>query len=151
MIRTLILALLVLATPPAPQIRRTPKPVRSVTVSIDAATGWQDSGVDLVTDQSYFVTASGSWGSGAGEPVGPDGRGRGTLADDALVGMVSRLKPARLGYESYTREIVPNVILIKSGGRFRSPSPGTLWLAMGDWSGCRECSGRIEVQIVIYD
>lgn len=151
MFRTLILVLLILATPTAPQTRRTPKPIRSVTVSVDAAAGWQDSGVDLDSGQRYEISAYGHWASGAGVPVGPDGGERGTIADDALVGMVAKVKPARLTYESYTRDVVPNIILIRAGGKFRSPGSGTLWLAMGDWSGCRQCRGMIEVQIVVFN
>jgi hypothetical protein len=151
MMRRLILIALALAMPVSPQSRQRLEPLRGVTVMVKAEAGWQDSGVELRPGQRYSVTAFGSWVSGTQNPVGPDGDESGTITNDALIGMLSRTRPARLNYDSFKREIVGRIIRIGAGGRFKSMDNGTLWLAMGDWSGCKECSGALEVQIVVYN
>lgn len=153
MFRTLVLGTLLLAMPIPSHVQPQtgPAPLRSVTVKVEASAGWQDSGVELRVGQRYSVTAFGHWVSGSGEPVGPEGGGTGTITSDALVGMIGRARPDRLGYDSYKPEIVSRVILIGEGGKFLTLTNGKLWLAMGDWSGCKQCRGTIEVQIIIYN
>jgi hypothetical protein len=151
MIRKLVLVALVLALPLSPQSRKELQPIRGITVYIEAEAGWQNSGVELRAGQRYSVAAYGRWVSGTTEPVGPEGDETGTITNDALLGMLSRTRPERLGYKSFQREIIGRIIRIGAGGRFRSPSDGYLWLAMGDWSGCKECSGTLEVQIVVFN
>jgi hypothetical protein len=114
--------------------------------------GWQDSGISVKRGQYYRVEARGSWISGYKHPAhGPEGEGSGTLKDGPLVGWISPNRPERLGYESYTREVINHVIYLGEGGLFKAYGDGRLWLAMGEWSGCEECSGRIEVLINLYD
>ena len=114
--------------------------------------GWHDTGVKLTMGQFYRIEARGSWLSGYKRPAhGPEGWGSGTLNDGPLVGWISPHKPERLGYDSYRREVISKLIFIGEGGLFKSYGEGTLWLAMGEWSGCEECSGEIEVLINLYD
>ncbi|MBD3413106.1 MAG: hypothetical protein GF421_01580 [Candidatus Aminicenantes bacterium] len=126
--------------------------VRSRHVLISAKKGWQDSGIKLKKDQFYQIYARGSWISGYGLPAnGPEGSGKGTISDNALVGFIADSRPQQLGYESYKREILDRIIIIRRGGLFKAYQKGTLWLGMGEWSGCEECDGSVEVLIVLYD
>lgn len=114
--------------------------------------GWQDSGISLKRGQYYRVEARGSWISGYKHPAhGPEGEGSGTLKDGPLVGWISPHRPDKLGYDSYTREVINHVIFIGDGGLFKAYGDGRLWLAMGEWSGCEECSGQVEVLIDLYE
>ena len=126
--------------------------VKASMIKIFAEMGWQNSGVNLKAGQYYMVKAYGSWSSGYNNlAMGPEGRGYGTIINDALVGWIALKKPERLGYESYKKEIVENIILIGRGGMFKAKYDGILWLAMGEWSGCKECAGELEVIITVYD
>jgi len=69
----------------------------------------------------------------------------------ALVGWIDEHKPEILGYESYERQIIQRIILISRGGLFKSYGNGNLFLAMGEFSGCKECDGKMEVLITVYD
>jgi len=127
-------------------------PVRSKHVIISAKQGWQDSGIKLKLGQFYQIYARGSWISGYGLPAcGPEGSGRGTISDNALVGFIADSKPKKLDYESYKRDIIDKIVIIRRGGLFKAYRKGTLWLGMGEWSGCEECDGSVEVLIVLYD
>lgn len=127
-------------------------PVRSKQVIIKARKGWQDSGIKLEKGQLYQIYARGSWISGYGLPaIGPEGSGKGTISDNALVGFISDSKPEQLNYKSYKREIVDKIVVIRRGGLFEAYQKGTLWLSMGEWSGCEECDGSVDVLIVLYD
>ena len=121
-------------------------------VYIEANLGWQDSGVRLKSEQYYSVKASGSWVSGWDvDSHGPEGNGDGTLVNGALLGWIANKKPERLGYKSFTRKIVSRIVYIGEGGMRKSNGDGKLWLAMGEWSGCKECSGKVEVLITVYE
>jgi hypothetical protein len=124
---------------------------RSVVLRVQAAGGWQDSGLSLKAGQHYAISAWGTWASGTSGTAGPEGKGNGTLTEDALLGMVAINRPRQLSYDSYVKEIVGQIIRIGRGGEFNSPASGKLWLCMGDWSGCKECSGYVEVLIVAYE
>jgi hypothetical protein len=121
-------------------------------VTVEAALGWQNSGISLKSGQYYSIKAFGSWVSGL-ESVfkGPEGDLSGRIDGDPLVGWIADKQPDRLTPESYNKKVIENVILLGREGYFRSYRYGFLWLAMGDWSGCKECVGRIEVIITIYD
>jgi hypothetical protein len=127
-------------------------PVLTKRLKIYAEKGWQDSGIKLKEGQYYSVKAKGYWVSGS-EPIftGPEGHQFGTIDNNALVGKISSSRPDRLGYDSYKREIISQIILIGRGGEFKSYTDGKLWLAMGEWSGCKECRGEVEVLIVVYE
>ena len=126
--------------------------VKAKKVNIEADKGWQDTGILLNSDQYYSIYARGSWVSGYDvPPIGPEGKGWGTITNGALLGWIAKIKPEKLGYKSYTRQIVQRIILIGEGGLFKSWGDGKLWLAMGDWSGCKECSGKVEVLITVFN
>ena len=126
--------------------------VKAKKVIIYAEKGWQDTGIQLGSGQYYSIQARGSWISGYGVlPVGPEGKGYGTLTSCALVGWIANKKPEKLDYKSYTKDIILNIIFIGEGGLFKSYADGKLWLGMGEWSGCKECAGRVEVLITILD
>lgn len=126
--------------------------VYSKTVTINAELGWQDTGVRLKYGQYYSVDARGSWVSGYDVGAhGPEGFGGGTIVNGALLGCIDKKKPERLGYKSFTRKIVSSIIYIGRGGMLKSINNGTLWMAMGEWSGCKECRGKLEVLITVYD
>ena len=121
-------------------------------ILINAEKGWQDSGVVLSQGQYYEVRAWGAWISGFGTIIqGPEGDGSGTIIGDALVGFISDQAPKILDRDSFTMDIVGKIIYIGRGGLLRVQNPGRLWLAMGEWSGCKECSGSVEVLILVYD
>ncbi len=127
-------------------------PVKSKRVKIYAEKGWQDSGIELKITQFYEIRAWGSWVSGYEVPLqGPEGAGFGNLFNGALLGWIAEEKPAKLGYDSVKRDVIPNIIYFGRGGRYKSGSNGKLWFSMGEWSGCKECSGEIEVLIIIYE
>ena len=114
--------------------------------------GWQDTGILLNSNQYYSIFARGSWVSGYDvTATGPEGKGWGTITNGALLGWIGKIKPEKLDYKSYTRQIVQRIILIGEGGLFKSIGDGKLWLGMGDWSGCKECSGQVEVLITVLD
>jgi len=121
-------------------------------ITLHAEKGWQDSGISLKAGQYYSVSARGYWVSGS-EPnfTGPEGQGFGTINNNALLGMIKKTQPEILGYESYRKEIISGIVLIGKGGEFRSYADGNLWLAMGEWSGCKECRGVVEALIVVYE
>jgi hypothetical protein len=126
--------------------------VKAKKVIIYAEKGWQDTGILLKSNQYYSIFARGSWVSGYGNfSTGPDGNRYGTIDNDALVGWIREKKPKKLGYKSYKKEIIRRIILIGEGGLFKSYAEGKLWLAMGEWSGCKECSGQVEVLITVFD
>lgn len=126
--------------------------VKAKKVVIYAEKGWQDSGIRLKRNQYYSITARGNWISGYNTPFkGPEGSGYGTIDNDALVGWISDKKPEKLGRDSYNKHVISKVIFIACGGLFKSYGDGKLWLAMGDWSGCKECSGSVEVLITIFE
>jgi hypothetical protein len=117
------------------------------TVIVQAADGWQNSGIYLRPGDMFTVKASGKWVSGSGHNwYGPEGWGYGTITNDALVGWISKSRPPKLGYNSYKKEIVGNIIMIGKGGTFKSGN-GYLYLAMGEWSGCHECRGKVTVTV----
>ena len=119
---------------------------------VDAGQGWQNSGIKLKKGQTYQIYAKGAWVSGFGiENFGPEGFvGSGTITDNTLIGFIAESKPKRLSYKSFTREIVCGIILLRRGGFFKAASDGTLWLSMGEWSGCKDCMGKVEVLIILY-
>ena len=126
--------------------------VKAKKVIIYADRGWQDTGILLNKDQYYSIFARGSWISGYGVlSTGPEGDGYGTITSCALVGWIANNKPEKLGYKSYTKDIVPYIILIREGGLFKSYEDGKLWLGMGEWSGCKECAGQVEVLITVFE
>lgn len=126
--------------------------VESKSLKVFPEDGWHDTGIELKKGQYYRIEARGSWISGYKRPAhGPEGWGAGTLNDGALVGWISPQKPERLGYDSYRREVIISLIYVGEGGLFKSYGNGRLWLAMGEWSGCKECSGEIEALINLYD
>ena len=121
-------------------------------IVVQAHKGWQNSGILLKKNQYYSIIARGSWISGYEKlAYGPEGRGTGTITDNALVGWIEKEQPQRLNYDSYKREIVGKVIFIGREATLISYEDGILWLAMGDWSGCKECTGELEVLITTYD
>lgn len=130
------------------------KVVRTKTVVVHAADGWQDSGIVLRPGQFFEIKAFGAWGSGYEVfPTGPEGGNFGTLTNNALVGYIGKNPPKKLDRDCYKSSIVQRIFRIGRGGLFKSGGiePGDkLWLAMGEWSGCKECSGRVEVLIIIY-
>ncbi len=126
--------------------------VKAKKVIIYAEKGWQDTGILLNSDQYYSIVARGSWISGYDKlSMGPEGAGYGTISSNALVGWIVNKKPEKLGYKSYTQDIVERIILIGEGGLFKSYADGKLWLGMGDWSACKECAGQVEVLITVFD
>ncbi len=126
--------------------------VTATKLEIFAEKGWQDTGVQLKEGQYYEVHAKGSWVSGYKQDLdGPEGKGWGTLNSGALVGWIAGRKPETLGYESYKPQIIQSIILISRGGLFKSYGNGNLFLSMGEWSGCKECDGKMEVLITVYD
>jgi len=126
--------------------------VKAKKVIIYADKGWQDTGILLNSDQYYSIFARGSWVSGYDvTATGPEGKGWGTITNGALLGWIGEIKPEKLDYKSYKKDIVSRIILIGEGGLFKSCGDGKLWLAMGDWSGCKECSGKVEVLITVFD
>jgi hypothetical protein len=127
-------------------------PVKTKKAVINAREGWQNTGVTLRSDQYYSVSAWGAWASGfTGNSYGPEGIGHGTIGSNALVGWIAVKQPEKLGYKSYTKEIIGNIIYIGKEGFFKSYADGILWLSMGEFSGCKECSGQVEVLITIYE
>lgn len=125
--------------------------VKAKRILVHAEKGWQDTGVQLRRNQFYSIYARGAWVSGYEVPEsGPDGSGYGTITSNALVGYISSKKPDNLSYDSYKKDIVDKIVLIGQGGMLKAYGEGTLWLSMGDWSGCKECSGFLEVLIVVY-
>ncbi|MCJ7582370.1 MAG: hypothetical protein MUP98_17785 [Candidatus Aminicenantes bacterium] len=126
--------------------------VKSKKVIIHADKGWQDSGILLNSGQYYSIFARGTWISGYGVPsFGPRGKGFGTITNGALLGWIDNNKPENLDYKSYTKYIVQRIILVGEGGLFQSYGEGKLWLGMGEWSGCKECVGQVEVLITVFD
>ena len=126
--------------------------VKANKVIIYAEKGWQDSGIQLNNGQYYSIYARGSWVSGYDKlSMGPEGAGDGTITSNALLGWIATKKPEKLGYKSYTQDIVERIILIGQGGLLKSYTDGKLWLGMGDWSGCKECAGQMEVLITVFD
>ncbi|MFC2166754.1 hypothetical protein ACFLQZ_02165 [Acidobacteriota bacterium] len=126
--------------------------VKAKKVIIYAEKGWQDTGIQLNLGQYYSIIARGSWISGYDRlSIGPEGVGYGTITNGALVGWIANKKPENLGYKSYTNDIVQHIIRIGDGGHFKSYTDGKLWLGMGEWSGCKECSGQVEVLITVLD
>lgn len=125
--------------------------VKAYKLTIFAEGGWQSSGVPLKGGEYYSVHATGSWTSGYNSAtMGPEGDESGTLTDHALLGQISAKRPEKLGYESYKPNIIQNIIRIGRGGMFKAKISGILWLAMGEWSGCKECTGEVEVLITVY-
>lgn len=126
--------------------------VKAKKVIIYAEKGWQDTGILLNSGQYYSIFARGSWISGYGIlSTGPEGKGWGTITNGALLGWIGNKKPEKLDYKSYTIHIVQKIILIGEDGLFKSYENGKLWLGMGDWSGCKECAGQVEVLITVFD
>ena len=129
----------------------TQEPVHSKKVSVFAEKGWQDSGIELSQGQYYSIHASGTWISGYDLPFqGPEGNGSGTITTGQLLGWISDKQPERLDRNSYKKEVICQIIVIGRGGLFKANADGKLWFAMGEWSGCKECSGEIEALITIY-
>jgi len=121
-------------------------------VIVGAPLGWQNSGIRLRMGQYYSVKAFGTWVSGLeSQSLGPGGDLSGRITADPLVGWIAEKQPERLNPESYNKYILSKVILLGGEGYFRSYSDGFLWLAMGDWSGCKECLGKIDVIITVYE
>lgn len=126
--------------------------VYAAKATINASQGWQDTGIRLKQGQYYSVEARGSWVSGFDVVShGPEGFGGGTLVNGALLGWIDKKRPERLGYKSFTKKIVSSIIYIGRGGLLKAVNTGTLWMAMGEWSGCKECKGNVEVLITVYD
>jgi hypothetical protein len=124
--------------------------VKRVTVKADK--GWQNSGIRLQPLQFYSIKAFGTWISGLESPRrGPEGDMSGTICGNALVGWIAEDRPALLNRGSYTKNVVQNIILLGREAFRRAFNEGFLWLAMGEWSGCEECLGEIEVIITAYN
>lgn len=127
-------------------------PLKAKKVVIFAEKGWQNSGIALKKGQYYSVSAWGSWSSGYETlAFGPEGKGYGTINDLPLVGWITGKQPPKLGYDSFKREIITMIIFLGKGGLYKSYANGSLWLSMGEWSGCEECSGEMEVLITVYE
>ena len=126
-------------------------PVQARKVTVYAEKGWQDSGIKLSQGQYYSIHASGAWVSGYNQALlGPEGNGTGTITTGALLGWISKERPKKLDYNSYKKEVISQIIFIGRGGFLKASENGTLWFAMGDWSGCKECDGEIEVLITVF-
>ena len=125
--------------------------VKAYKIKVFAESGWQSSGVQLERGTYYSVHATGSWTSGFNtKTMGPEGEEYGTITDHALLGQIAAKRPEKLGYESYKKQIIQKLIRIGRGGMFKAKMGGILWLAMGEWSGCKECTGEVEVLITVY-
>ena len=127
--------------------------VKSTKVTINAEKGWQNSGVSLSKEQVYSISAWGAWSSGyETNSCGPEGKAYGTIRDWPMVGFIAKKQPPKLTYESSKNpNITLNIILLGKSGIFKSYGNGTLWLAMGEFSGCKECSGVMEILITTYE
>lgn len=127
-------------------------PVRSKKIVIIADKGWQNSDVVLKKGQFYSISAWGSWSSGfETQSTGPEGKGYGTINDWPLVGWIAGKQPPRLSQKISTNDLISKIIFIGKGKIYKSYAEGILWFSMGEWSGCKECSGQMEVLIMIYD
>ncbi|MCJ7679433.1 MAG: hypothetical protein MUP70_01795 [Candidatus Aminicenantes bacterium] len=125
--------------------------VKAYKLTIFAEGGWQSSGVQFKGGEYYSVHATGSWTSGFNSgTMGPEGEEYGTITDHSLLGQIAAKRPEKLGYESYTKSNIEKLIRIGRGGMFKAKIGGILWLAMGEWSGCKECTGEVEVLITVY-
>jgi hypothetical protein len=126
--------------------------VKTKKITIWADKGWQDTGIQLKAKQYYSIHACGWWSSGLDVVgSGPEGGGYGTIVNGALLGWIADKQPKKLDYESYKKEIIGKIILIGQEAFLKSYGEGKLWLTMGEWSGCEDCQGKIEVLITIYE
>lgn len=113
-------------------LQKTGRPISS---RIEAAAGWQPSGLEVTAGNEYAFTSTGTWKTAKdGKAVSADGDGDGRLG--RLVGVT--MKDFTLG----------EAFALGAEGTFIAPSDGRLYLRCHDrWNELADNSGRITVKL----
>lgn len=106
------------------------------TFTVDAAQGWQSTGLMLARGQKVFVSASGQFTSN-GQTWGPDG-------DGSCIGGTAFPLDVRQCYRLFG-QVGDTVIDLGKSGVFLSPGAGELQLSVNGWLGAT--SGSVSVNV----
>lgn len=114
-------------------------------VSVPAASGWVDSGIDVSSGKRLDITAAGTWSNGGASPqwVGADGWPSVLLTNTQLPQAPLSSLVGRIGSQTF---------LIGSKYRASTPAPGRLFLSINDTQGdFTDNQGAIKASVSVLE